>query len=219
MRWRADLSESRRKEIPEIPIRAISEAIGNSLCHRDYSNPKGNEVAIFKNRIEIYNPGTFPEGIEPEDYFTGNEHSVLRNPLIAETMFRSGDIERWGSGIKRIHDECAEYGIKVEFIRRKTGFVVSFYRTESAEEKENIEISTQKSDQKTDQKTDQKINSSEDEILSLMRENRKTTISQISLEINKGITVTKELVRKLKHQGKIKRIGPDKGGYWQVINI
>lgn len=143
--------------------------------------------------------------------------------MIAETMFRSGDIERWGSGIKRIHDECAEYGIKVEFIRRKTGFVVSFYRPESAEEKENIEISTQKSnqksDQKSDQKTDQKINSSEDEILTLMRENRKTTISQISLEINKGITVTKELVRKLKHQGKIKRIGPDKGGYWQVINI
>ncbi len=29
MKWRADLSESRRKEIPEIPVRAISEAIGN----------------------------------------------------------------------------------------------------------------------------------------------------------------------------------------------
>ena len=39
MKWRADLSESRRKEIPEIPDRAISEAIGNSLCHRDYGNP------------------------------------------------------------------------------------------------------------------------------------------------------------------------------------
>jgi len=39
VKWRADLSESRRKEIPEIPDRAISEAIGNSLCHRDYGNP------------------------------------------------------------------------------------------------------------------------------------------------------------------------------------
>jgi len=47
IKWRADLSESRRKEIPEIPERAVSEAIGNSLCHRDYTNPKGNEVAIF----------------------------------------------------------------------------------------------------------------------------------------------------------------------------
>src|SRR3989339_129631 len=52
MNWRADLTESRRKEIPEIPVRALSEAIGNSLCHRDFAIPKGNEVAIFKDRIE-----------------------------------------------------------------------------------------------------------------------------------------------------------------------
>ena len=68
IKWRADMSESRRKEIPEIPIRAFSEAIGNSLCHRDYSNPKGNEIAIFKDRIEIYNPGKFPEEARPEDF-------------------------------------------------------------------------------------------------------------------------------------------------------
>ena len=53
IKWRADLSESRRKEIPEIPVRAFSEAIGNSLCHRDYTNPKGNEVAIFKDRVGV----------------------------------------------------------------------------------------------------------------------------------------------------------------------
>src|SRR3989304_10181161 len=128
MKWRADLSESRRKEIPEIPVRAISEAVGNSLCHRDYSNPKGNEVAIFKDRIEIYNPGLFPKEIDPEDFFSGHEHSILRNPLIAETMYKSKDIERWGSGIKRIHDECVAAEVKVEFKRLKTGFVVVFYR-------------------------------------------------------------------------------------------
>jgi len=93
MKWRADLSESRRKEIPEIPVRAISEAIGNSLCHRDFENPKGNEVAIFKDRIEVYNPGLFPSEIDPEDFFSGHEHSILRNPLIAETMYKSKDIE------------------------------------------------------------------------------------------------------------------------------
>ena len=128
MRWRADLSESRRKDIPEIPVRAISEAIGNSLCHRDFSNPKGNEVAIYKDRIEIYNPGFFPEELEPEDFFSGEEHSILRNPLIAEVMYKSRDIERWGSGIKRIHDECNTAGVKVEFKRLKTGFAVVFHR-------------------------------------------------------------------------------------------
>ena len=33
IKWRAEMKESRRKEIPEIPVRAFSEAIGNSLCH------------------------------------------------------------------------------------------------------------------------------------------------------------------------------------------
>ena len=85
-------------------------------------------MAIFKDRIEIYNPGLFPDGVNPEDFFTGDEQSILRNPLIAETMYKSKDIERWGSGIKRIHDECIAVGIRVEFKRAKTGFVVIFYR-------------------------------------------------------------------------------------------
>ena len=85
-------------------------------------------MAIYKDRIEIYNPGLFPEEIDPEDFFSGHEHSILRNPLIAETMYKSKDIERWGSGIKRIHDECVTAGVQVDFKRLKTGFVVVFHR-------------------------------------------------------------------------------------------
>jgi ATP-dependent DNA helicase RecG len=52
----------------------------------------------------------------------------LCNPLIAETMYLSADIEKWASGLKRIYDECTAAEIKVEFNRVKTGFVVSFQR-------------------------------------------------------------------------------------------
>lgn len=92
IKWRAEIKSGPRKEIPEIPVEAIREAIGNSLCHRDYTNPKGNEVAIFKDRIEIYNPGKFPEDLNPEDFIRGDLRSILRNPLIAETMYKSSDI-------------------------------------------------------------------------------------------------------------------------------
>ena len=128
MNWRADLSGSQRVEIPEVPVRAVREAIINSLCHRDFENPKSNEVAIYKDRIEIFNPGLFPGGYSPEDFIKGSEPSIPRNPLIAETLFRSEDIEKWGSGLKRISQECRAAGVKVCFKRIKSGFTVVFFR-------------------------------------------------------------------------------------------
>jgi len=63
IRWRVLLDGSiQRKEIPEIPIDAVREALVNSFCHRDYRSSQNNEVTIYSNRVEIYNPGTFPEG-------------------------------------------------------------------------------------------------------------------------------------------------------------
>ena len=51
--WRAVLKDRTRDEIPEVPLRAITEALVNSLCHRDYWAPESNKVAIFKDRVEI----------------------------------------------------------------------------------------------------------------------------------------------------------------------
>lgn len=209
IRWRADLSESRRKEIPEIPVRALAEAIGNSLCHRDFTNPKGNEVAIFKDRIDIYNPGLFPAGVNPEDFFTGEQQSVLRNPLIAETMYKCKDIERWGSGIKRIHDECVAAGIRVEFKRAKTGFVVSFYRPKW-EEGEGLKKAGLKTSLKTNLKTSQKI-------LDLVRQNSKITAEELAQTTGLSLAGVKYNLNKLKKEHVLKRVGPDKGGHWEVL--
>nr|MDE6655631.1 putative DNA binding domain-containing protein [Anaeroplasmataceae bacterium] len=38
-----------RKEVPEIPINAIREALLNSFCHKDFSVGESNEVAIYKD--------------------------------------------------------------------------------------------------------------------------------------------------------------------------
>jgi len=126
--WRVQFGRMEREEIPEVPVKAIREALVNSLCHRDYTNPKGNEVAIFKDRVEIYNPGDFPEGYTPDDFIKGKERSILRNPLIAEIIYKSKDIEKWGSGLKRIYDESRANKVPVEFKVLKSGFLVIFRR-------------------------------------------------------------------------------------------
>ncbi|MBI4845061.1 MAG: hypothetical protein HY810_01070 [Candidatus Omnitrophica bacterium] len=92
--WCADLSGSTRIEIPEVPVRAMKEAITNSLCHRDFNNPKSNEVAIYRDRIEIYNPGQFLFDHDPDEFIAGHGKSYPRNPLIAEAFYLAKDIER-----------------------------------------------------------------------------------------------------------------------------
>lgn len=154
--------------------------------------------------IDIYNPGLFPEGVNPEDFFTGHEQSILRNPLIAETMYKSKDIEKWASGIKRIHDECVAAGVRVEFRRAKTGFVVSFYRPKW-EEGEGLG----KEGRRTVEKTVEKI-------FALIKADPQITQKQIMDKTGLTRRGVEWNLKKLKDEGHIKRVGPDKGGRWEV---
>lgn len=87
MDWKVEIGSGlSRKEIPEIPLEAIREAIINSFGHKMFDMGQSNEVAIFKNRIEIYNPGPFPDGLTPEMFISGRSRPVRRNPLITRTL-------------------------------------------------------------------------------------------------------------------------------------
>ena len=56
--WRADIIDFKRVETPEIPIKAVREAIINSLCHRDFNNPsvkfKFRQLLDYEIRIKNY---------------------------------------------------------------------------------------------------------------------------------------------------------------------
>ncbi len=137
--WRVEFTGAlQRTEIPEIPVDAIREALLNSFCHKDYSSGQSNEVAIYKDRVEIYNPGTFPEGFEPQDFIDRPERPIRRNPKIARILYYSKDIESFGTGLKRIADACDNAGVRYEFKKLKSGFVVCFYRSEEKVDKKPI---------------------------------------------------------------------------------
>ena len=199
MRWGVKFGKLEREEIPEIPIKAIREALINSLCHRDYLNPKGNEVAIFRDRIEIYNPGNFPEGIDPEDFVNGEERSVLRNPLLANTLYLSKDIERWGSGLKRIFEECHMVGVEFVFKPLKTGFLVVFFRDTGVTVRVTVRVTE-----------NQRM------IIDEMRRNIYISTKELAVIVGISQRKVKENVKKLKELGFVKRVGPAKGGHWEV---
>ena len=127
--------------------------------------------------------------------------------MIAETMYKSKDIERWGSGIKRIHDECVASGVQVDFKRLKTGFVVVFYRPKW-EDGEGLEKSKEKSKEKSREK-----------ILRLIGENSAITIEEIANAAGLSVAGVEKNIKVLKQQKLLERIGPDKGGHWDVVTL
>jgi len=228
-----------RIEIPEIPIEAIREALINSIIHRDFKNPKSNEIAIYKDRIEIFNPGEFPEGYKPEDFIEGKEGSMPRNPLIANTLYLSKDIEKWGSGFKRIVDECKLNDIKVAFKMKRSGFTVVFYRKTDEELYDLTQINNQTENVALNDKNVAKNvalndkNVAIDEILKIKEkypELRKKYLNILEIVINDKYITQEEIanrlnktrnsvyrnLKSLKDIGILERIGSKKNGYWKI---
>lgn len=91
-----------RIDVPEISHPAFREAIINAFCHRDYRDPDEVRVAIFKDRVEIRNPGSLYGGLTVEDLLRKEHISKRRNPLVADLLRRIHMVEGWGRGMPLI---------------------------------------------------------------------------------------------------------------------
>ena len=72
---------------PELPGEAVREAIVNAICHRDYTSNASVQVMLFKNRLEIWNPGQLPYELttqqlyKPHKSHPNNRHRGNRKTL------------------------------------------------------------------------------------------------------------------------------------------
>ncbi len=118
-----------RDERLELPESALREALVNAIAHRDYRGTANVQVYIFQDRVEIVTPGGLPAGMREEDLGT---KSVPRNPLLFGMLYRMKLVEQIGSGIRRIHDACLEYGVSEPIIQVSSDWVtVTFPRQEA----------------------------------------------------------------------------------------
>ena len=112
---------------------------------------------------------------------------------------RAGYIEAWGRGIEKINNECKMAGVPAPEINYAfAGLMITF-------KAKGEEVSG-----KTPGKTP-------DAILLLLDENPSLSIPEIAERINKSESAVERAIRKLRGEGRLKRIGPAKGGYWKII--
>ena len=104
-RMAAKIEGMQRQDIPEYPVIALREALTNAVAHTDYTL-RGMQimVAIFSDRLEIQNPGMLPFGMTLNDLKSGV--SKIRNPVIARVLRELDYMEKWGTGYKRIIEDC-----------------------------------------------------------------------------------------------------------------
>jgi Fic family protein len=57
-----------------------------------------------------------------------------------------------------------------------------------------------------------------DRILGLLRDAPSSTIAELASSLGKSESAVERAIRKLREAGRLRRIGPDKGGHWQVLD-
>lgn len=204
-------NETSRIEVPEIPIEAIREIVVNSFAHADYRGISENEIDITPTKVEIYNPGAFPDGLTPEMFARQRIRSMPRNKVILTTLYKSKDVEIFGSGFRKVYALCDKYDIKVESGFENDGFSFVFYRdTHQRHVTQNVTISV------TDQDKDAKL-PTDARVYMLLKEDPAQTRESLAQKTGRTVRTIQRALDKLSREGRIQRIGSNKTGYWEIF--
>ncbi len=95
-------------DVPGFNEETIREAILNACVHRSFQMPGDILIKIYPDSFEITNPGGFPFGVNIGNILTVN--SSPRNRLLAETIEKTGLIERSGQGADIMFRNCVAEG-------------------------------------------------------------------------------------------------------------
>ena len=226
----------RRVDVPEIPLKAIREALVNAFCHRDWRDPDFVQVAVFRDRLEIRSPGKLYGGLTFDEIRQGNI-SRRRNPKIAELLRRIHLVEAWGRGVPLILENAPD----ASFLEIGGLFITRFARPSAAEAAVEADARTgpntgterpatgPKTGLKTVPETSPKTGlersdkpkesprKHQETLLRHLRQHPTASVPALMQATGLSTNGVKYHLSQLKRAGKLRRHGPTKGGYWEVI--
>jgi ATP-dependent DNA helicase RecG len=136
--------------------------------------------------------------------------------------------EKMGTGFERIREVCRKENApfpEIEF--NENYFYVTFrqsheYLKLAAEERERVtekveEKAIEKAIEKVEEKATEKVTENQKRILEEIIKNKYITVKRLSEIIGISERKTQENIKKLKGKRLLKRVGPDKGGYWEIL--
>ena len=206
------------------PYEAIRELAMNLVMHRNYQTNSPAKFYEYSDRIEMDNPGNLYGKVRPDNF---PHETDYRNPVIAIAMKTLGYVNQFGRGIETVQEELLanKNDLAVFKFDDITTFkvVVMSADTKMENDTENGADDTENGIDKDRNKAngiengiDNGIESgTENDILSLIKENKKISKKNIAKELNIGTTTVSRYIKILRKKNIIERIG-SKGGYWKI---
>lgn len=199
--WRVEI-DTKRREIPEIPVKAIREVVANAFAHAIYEPLPQIEINVHPGKITIYNPGSFPDELTPNDFVNKDIASIQRNPLIMEALYRCKDVEKSGTGFKRVNAQCVERGIRWESRETAQGFYFTFFRVPNDTLNDTLY---------------KELKPREKDLMLLIKNNPKITRESLAESLGLSISTVQRITNSLCRQKYLARIGNNRFGYWEVL--
>ena len=190
----------------DYPLKAIREIILNMIVHRDYHSPSESCIKVFEDHIEFFNPGRLMDGLTTDDLNSGNYLSTLRNKAIANHFNMLGEIEKYGSGVSRVIGLFQEADLPVPAIEEICGGIRVTVRKANGKDTE-----------KDTEKNTEKITDNQRKILASITHDPQASQEKIAQTVGINRANVAKNLKKLVEMGLVKRVGPDKGGHWEVL--
>lgn len=183
---------------------AFREAVANALVHRDYSHLRAVHVRLDDYGLTVSNPGGLVEGVTLNNLLT--TEPCPRNPLLADVMKRIGVVERSGRGVDKIYRGMLRFGRpEPDYSRTDDYSVILQLATVDADEAFLQIVIEQESQLGRSLPIDSLIT------LAALREQKRLTVEELALHIQRGITQTRAVLEKLVENGLIQPHGQGRG--------
>lgn len=180
------------------------EIVANMLIHREYTNALPSTFIIYKDKVETKNANKphlygqlLPDTFQP----------FPKNPHLAQLFTQMGRSEELGTGLTNVFKYSKAYSgnEKVIFIDEDI-FMVKVPLASNVGDLVGGNVGGNVGDLRLI------------EIMTLIKQNNQISAKQLAIQLSVSNRTIERDIEKLKKQGKLKRIGNEKNGHWEIFH-